>query len=58
MFVQVVCGKKVWDIYREAPDVPISSIDVFMDKMFVLDDLLDESTFGLEAIVLRPDDMM
>ena len=58
MFVQVICGKKVWGIYRRQPrQLPLSSINLFLDKKFRLDEMLDQS-FGLEAIVLQPGDML
>jgi hypothetical protein len=57
-FVQVITGKKVWGILREDPNIPLSSINLFLDKNFLLDEILDESRFGLEAIVLRPGDIL
>ena len=57
-FVRVICGKKVWGIYRRQPrQLPLSSINLFLDKKFRLDEMLDQS-FGLEAIVLQPGDML
>jgi hypothetical protein len=57
-FVRVITGKKVWGILREDPNIPLSSINLFLDKNFLLDEILDESRFGLEAIVLRPGDIL
>ena len=57
-FVGPVCGKKIWGIYREHPELPLSSPDVFLDDNFLLDEVLDSSKFGLEAIVLRPGDLL
>lgn len=56
--VQVISGKKVWGIYREDRREPLSSTEVFINPQFSLNDLSDESTFGLEAIVLRPGDTL
>lgn len=57
-FVRAITGKKVWGILREDPKLPLSSIDFFLDENFLLDEILDNSTFGLEAIVLRPGDIL
>jgi len=57
-FVQVTTGKKVWGILREAPKHQLSSIAFFLDENFLLDEITDGSTFGLEAIVLRPGDTL
>ena len=57
-FVQVICGKKVWGIYREAPDLPLSSINTFLDKKFRLDDIVKGASYGFEALVLRPGDLL
>ena len=57
--VQVMCGKKVWAIYRESSEVPLSSINTFIDPVnFKLDEIPEKSSFGLEAIVLRPGDRL
>ena len=57
-FVRVITGKKVWTILRDVPKNPVSSIDFFIDETFSLDDIVNESTFALETIVLRPGDTM
>jgi hypothetical protein len=57
-FVQVMAGKKVWGIYRQAPELPLSSINAFLHKDFMLDDLVDGAKYGFEAIVLRPGDQL
>ena len=57
-FIRVMCGKKVWAIYREDPELPLSSINVFLHKKFRLDDLVDGAKYGFEAIVLRPGDLL
>jgi hypothetical protein len=58
-FVQVITGKKGWGILPEAPNQPrLSSVDFFLDETFLLDELSPASTFGLEAIVLRPSDTL
>ena len=43
--------KKVWGILQETPKHQLSSINFFLDENFLLDEIIDESTFGLEAIV-------
>ena len=50
-FLWVICGKKVWGI-SHAPELPLSSIDVFLDEN------LEAATHGIEAIVLRPGDLL
>lgn len=57
-FVRILCGKKIWGIYCPSPDLPLSSINVFLDDEFLLDEIHDKGTYGLEAIVLRPGDLL
>ena len=57
-FVSPVCGKKIWDIYCKCPELPLSSPNVFLDDNFLLDEVLDSSKFGLEAIVLCLGDLL
>ena len=57
-FVQVICGKKIWGIYCEAPDLPLFSINTFLDKKFRLDDIVEGAPYGFEALVLRPGDLL
>jgi hypothetical protein len=57
-FVQVMVGKKIWGIYREAPELPVCSINTFVDKKFMLDEVVDGANYGFEAIVLRPGDLL
>jgi hypothetical protein len=57
-YIKVVCGKKVWAIYREDPEVPLSSIGVFLHKKFTLDDFVNGAKYFFEAIVLRPGDTL
>ena len=57
-YVQVMCGKKVWGVYCPSPDLPLDSINVFLDPAFHLDDILEESKYGLEAVVLRQGDLL
>ena len=57
--IQVMCGKKVWGIYRESPEHPLSSTDIFVDaQKFELASIPKGAPFGLEAIVLRPGDRL
>ena len=58
-FVLVVCGKKLWVVYRPDPSLPLCSTDVFLspDK-FQLDRIPLNSAFGLEGLVLRPGDFL
>src|SRR5882762_3884122 len=58
-FVQVMCGKKLWAVYRPAPTLPLSSIDAFLlPDFFQLDRIPKNVNSGLEAVVLRPGDML
>jgi len=57
-FLRIVCGKKIWGIYRQSPELPLSSVNVFLDENFRLDEIPDVGTCGLEAIVLRPGDLL
>jgi hypothetical protein len=58
-FGQVMCGKKLWAIYRPSPDCPISDIKAFLNSdSFQLERITPKSQFGLEAVVLRPGDML
>jgi hypothetical protein len=57
-FVKVLCGKKLWAFYREGPSSSISKIDVFTNPDFCLDDVLPQSEYGIEAIVLNPGDLL
>jgi len=54
-FVRVVTGKKVWGI---VPNHQLSSIDAFLYQGFLLDEIPAGSTLALEAIVLRPGDIL
>lgn len=58
-FVQVMCGKKVWGIYRPSTDLPLSFINAFLDDTkFQLDTIPEQATIDLEAVVLRPGDFL
>ena len=57
-FVRVMTGKKVWGILQESPEHQFSSPDFFLNDTFLLDEINEGSTFGLEAIVLRPGDTL
>jgi hypothetical protein len=57
-FVKVLCGKKLWAFYREGPSQRLSTIDVFTNPEFCLDEVLPESDYGIEAIVLNPGDLL
>ena len=48
----------MWGILQEAPKHQLFSIDFFLDENFLLDEIMDGSTFGLEAIVLQPGDTL
>ena len=56
--VRVVTGKKVWGILTESSTHQLASIDIFLDEDFLLDEITAGSTFGIEAIVLRPGDTL
>lgn len=58
-FIQVMCGKKLWAVYRAHPSLPLSSTDVFLSPdCFQLDRVPTHANFGLEGLVLRPGDLM
>ncbi len=57
-FLQVLCGLKVWVVYREKSELPRSSAKVFLDKNFRLDEYKEHAAYDLEAIVLRPGDLL
>ncbi|KAF8158593.1 hypothetical protein B0H34DRAFT_656250, partial [Crassisporium funariophilum] len=48
-----LCGKKLWAFYCDGPMYPLSSIDVFTNPDFSLDDVLPQSDYGIEAVVLK-----
>lgn len=50
-FVKVLCGKKLWDFYRDGPTYPLSSIDIFTNPDFCLDEALPQADYGIEAVV-------
>ena len=58
-FVEVKCGKKLWAVYRPSPDFPLSNINAFLHSdSFQLDRIPPNANSGLEAVVLRPGDML
>lgn len=58
-FGQVMCGKKLWAVYRPSPDLPLSNINAFIKSdTFQLDKIPAKARCGLEAVVLRPGDML
>ncbi len=57
-FLRVVCGLKIWGIYREHKDQPLSSTKVFMNPSFRLDEVLDTAAYDFEIIALRPGDLL
>ena len=58
-FIQVMCGMKVWIVYRSSSALPLSSTEVFTDEhLFQIDEIPKNAQFGLEAIVLKPGDQL
>lgn len=58
-FVEVKCGKKLWAVYRPSPTLPLSDINVFsLSEYFQLDGIPEKAPFGLEAVILRPGDLL
>lgn len=58
-FVQVKCGKKLWAVYRPSPTMPLSDTDIFLrSEAFQLDQVPANAEFGLEAVILRPGDLL
>ena len=59
MFLKVMCGKKLWAVYRPSPTLPLSDIKVFtLSDFFELDKIPAKTPFGLEAVVLREVDLL
>jgi hypothetical protein len=58
-FGQVMCGKKLWAVYRPSPSLPLSDINAFLhSENFQLESIPAKAQFGLEAVVLRPGDSL
>ena len=58
-FVQIMCGKKLWAVYRPSPTLSLSNTNIFVSSdLFQLDRIPPEPRFGLEAVVLRPGDVL
>lgn len=57
-YMQVMNGKKLWAIYRPSPNRPLSNINTFLHSDFQLDRIHPKTKSGLEAVVLRPGDML
>jgi hypothetical protein len=58
-FGQVMCGKKLWAVFRPHPTLPVSDINAFINPdTFQLDTIPGKAQFGLEAVVLRPGDLL
>lgn len=58
-FGQVICGKKLWAVIRPSPTLSLSDIDAFINSdTFQLDKIPPKAQFGLEAVVLRPGDLL
>ncbi|KAF9521643.1 hypothetical protein CPB83DRAFT_778366 [Crepidotus variabilis] len=52
--IQVMCGSKIWGFYRERPGNVMTSTTPLIHEGFNLDEVVEESDFDLEAIVLKP----
>ena len=58
-FVQVMCGLKVWAVYRPHRDRPLWDTYSFsLPNTFQLNRIPSKAQFGLEALVLRPGDQL
>jgi hypothetical protein len=57
-YVRVITGKKAWGTLQESREHQLSSVDFFLDEKFLLDEIDERSTFGLEVIALRPGDTL
>jgi hypothetical protein len=58
-FIQVKVGKKLWAVYRPSPTLPLSETNTFLlSDHFQLDRIPPKAQFGLEAVVLRPGDLL
>jgi hypothetical protein len=56
--VTVADGGKVWGFLRERHDNPLSSINFFLEDSFRLNEVLPESKYDFEVVVLRPGDRL
>ena len=57
-FMKVFCGKKLWAFYHNEHPHHLSNINVFTNPEFCLDEVLPQSDYGIEAIVLNPGNLM
>ena len=57
-FMKVLCGKKLWAFYHNERPHHLSNINVFTNPEFCLDEVLPQSDYGIEAIVLNPSNLM
>jgi hypothetical protein len=58
-FIQIMCGMKVWAVYRPSSVFPLSSMNVFTHAdSFEPDKMPNDAQFGLEAVVLKPGDQL
>ncbi|PPQ83530.1 hypothetical protein CVT25_006959 [Psilocybe cyanescens] len=54
----VIWGGKLWILYRERHELPLSSRHVFFDEGFYLDRYKDKAKYDLEAIYLTKGDLL
>jgi hypothetical protein len=55
-FGQVMCGKKLWAIYHPSSTRSLSDINALLH--LELDEIPPKAQFGLEAVILRPGDLL
>lgn len=57
-FLTVTCGLKVWGVYSPRSELPLSSINIFLHNHFRLDGVVDSALYDLEAVVLKPGNLL
>lgn len=57
--IQVMCGKKVWGLYcQHSTSSSTRSSSALLDPDFLLDEVTPKSSYDVEAVVLRPNDLL
>ena len=52
------CGAKYWGVLSPDQSLPLSSIYFFLDRHFRLNEVVNDSKYSFEAVVLRPGDRL
>jgi len=57
-FLKIVCGMKVWGVYKEKLPATLSSTNAFLHPSFHLNAVDETTRFDLEAVVLKPGNLL